>query len=233
MLHEVGSVYVPAQCSTSRPPSATPRRQPRSRPREVAGYRLRAGPGFPRSRRSWLLRARERYDGSGPEGMRRETIPIESRILRAAETCRAALETSPGLEGMQPHRRAIQVLAREAGTTLDPDVTAALVAALEGRPAVRRPPRPRPSCRPRGRRPHRWACRLAAVRRRGSGRFALILWFGRETTFSVDELVVFMTPRIRGCRACSNRPTATSTSPRGSSMRRSCRHSGPTTCRSA
>ena len=131
-LLEVGSVYVPVAVLDKPAADRDPEEQRAFSAREVAGYGLLVGSGIPEEQAQQVLRARESYDGSGPEGMRRETIPLESRILRAAETCRAALETSPGLEGMQPHRRAIQVLAREAGTTLDPDVTAALVAALEG-----------------------------------------------------------------------------------------------------
>jgi HD-GYP domain-containing protein (c-di-GMP phosphodiesterase class II) len=91
-----------------------------------AGYWLARRAEIPEHVCDWLLRVRERYDGAGPEGLPGERIPMESRIIRAACVCDAAL-AEPAAPGQERRRRAIEQLNARAGGQLDPRVVAALV----------------------------------------------------------------------------------------------------------
>jgi HD-GYP domain-containing protein (c-di-GMP phosphodiesterase class II) len=105
-MHEVGRVYGP------------------DADQYEAGYRLARGAGIPEEACTWLLRMRESFDGSGPESLAGEAIPIESRLMRA--TCVLHTELSAAAS-----QGAIERLEAEAGTTLDPRVVEALVAILK------------------------------------------------------------------------------------------------------
>ena len=114
----------------SLPRSATPPRRPRSTAHYEAGYRLARGAGIPEQVCGWLLRQRERFDGSGPEGLEGERIPVEARLIRAACICQTALAaTDPG-DDRPALERAHAALAAAAGSELDPQVVAALSAVL-------------------------------------------------------------------------------------------------------
>jgi HD-GYP domain-containing protein (c-di-GMP phosphodiesterase class II) len=131
MLHEIGLVYVPANL-LGKPASERDEAEAEAFDGHFeAGYRLARGTGIPEHACEWLLRARERYDGAGPEGLAAEAIPIESRIIRAACSCDTALARAEDAGDKQPARLAIERLARGAGNELDPRVVAALTAILE------------------------------------------------------------------------------------------------------
>ena len=130
-LHEVGQIYVPAAVLT-RP--ATERDADEHRAFEAhyeSGYRLARGAGIPEHACGWLLRARESYDGSGPERLRGDTIPIEARLIRAACTCQTVLAEPAEEDAVPAHRRAADRLSALAGSELDPRVAGALVAVIE------------------------------------------------------------------------------------------------------
>ena len=128
-LHGVGQVYVsPAVLQT---PAA--KRGMRER-REFdahyeAGYRLARGAGIPEEACDWLLRQRESFDGSGPEGLAGEAIPVESRLMRATCAFHAAV-TDPAPESEAPHLRGVERIKQQSGTELDPVVITALVAVV-------------------------------------------------------------------------------------------------------
>ncbi|MGH2985562.1 MAG: HD-GYP domain-containing protein [Solirubrobacterales bacterium] len=130
-LHEIGLVYVPANLL------GKPARERDETEAEAfdghfeAGYRLALGAGIPEHACEWLLRARERYDGAGPEGLAAEAIPIESRIIRAACSCDTALARAEDASDQRPAALAIERLAGGAGNELDPRVVAGLTAILE------------------------------------------------------------------------------------------------------
>ncbi len=130
-LHEIGLVYVPSEV-LARPASARDDAEIATYDGYFeAGYRLARGAGLPEAACGWLLRARERFDGNGPEGIADGRIPIESRLIRAACVCQTELST-PTLPG-EPSgsERAIDELARQAAAQLDPSVVAALTGVLE------------------------------------------------------------------------------------------------------
>jgi HD-GYP domain-containing protein (c-di-GMP phosphodiesterase class II) len=66
-LHEIGLVYVPLE-TLLRPDSARDDADKAAVESHFeAGYRLARGAGLPDVACGWLLRARERFDGGGPE----------------------------------------------------------------------------------------------------------------------------------------------------------------------
>ncbi len=73
----------------------------------------------------------ERFDGQGyPDGLMGEAIPIEARIVAAADTY-CALTDDRIFRSSRSHDEAILELERSAGTQLDPWVVAALIRALQ------------------------------------------------------------------------------------------------------
>lgn len=79
----------------------------------------------------------ERFDGGGyPEGLAGEEIPLGARIVAVADTFDALTSTRP-YRSAKRRRRALALLAAEAGTQLDPEV----VAAFRPRRLELRPPR--------------------------------------------------------------------------------------------
>jgi HD-GYP domain-containing protein (c-di-GMP phosphodiesterase class II) len=72
----------------------------------------------------------ERWDGSGyPDGLEAESIPIEARIVAAADAY-AAITTAAPFRKPRDHRAALAELRASAGSHLDPAVVEALVVVL-------------------------------------------------------------------------------------------------------
>ena len=95
--------------------------------------------GHDRSRREMLavLYHHERLDGSGyPYGLAAESIPIEARIVAAADTYDALTSDRPYRKAVTPVE-ARKVLMDEAGRRLDPRVVSAMFAALDTPPVTR------------------------------------------------------------------------------------------------
>lgn len=95
--------------------------------------------GQGRSRREMLavLYHHERLDGSGyPYGLAAESIPIEARIVAAADTYDALTSDRPYRKAVTP-REARKVLIEEAGRRLDARVVSAMFAALDNPPVSR------------------------------------------------------------------------------------------------
>jgi HD-GYP domain-containing protein (c-di-GMP phosphodiesterase class II) len=131
MLHEIGLVYVPTEVLGKPAAERDEAEVAAFEGHFEAGYRLARGAGIPEHACEWLLRARERYDGGGPEGLAAEAIPIESRIIRAACSCDTALARAEDAGHKAPAGLAIEQLALTAGNELEPRVVAALTAILE------------------------------------------------------------------------------------------------------
>jgi response regulator RpfG family c-di-GMP phosphodiesterase len=131
-LHEIGLVYVPREVLERPPTELRPQDAAALEGQFEAGFRLARGAGVPDQVCGWLLRTRERYDGSGPGRLAAAAIPIEARICRAACACAGLLaETGEGTPIAVRAARAREVLAATAGRELDPGVVAALGTALD------------------------------------------------------------------------------------------------------
>jgi hypothetical protein len=75
----------------------------------------------------------ERLDGSGyPGGLRGERIPLGARIIAVADTF-DAITSSRSYRRALPHRKALDILEREAGTQLDAGAVDAFRAYYDGR----------------------------------------------------------------------------------------------------
>jgi putative nucleotidyltransferase with HDIG domain len=72
----------------------------------------------------------EHYDGTGyPDGLRGESIPIESRIVTACDAF-SAMTTDRAYRRARPASAALKEMRRCAGTQFDPDVVKALSAVI-------------------------------------------------------------------------------------------------------
>jgi HD-GYP domain-containing protein (c-di-GMP phosphodiesterase class II) len=134
-LHEVGKLYVPAYVLGQDPAALTDDERAQLDGQYEAGYRVAHGAGIAGGVCGWILRARERFDGRGPDELAAEAIPVESRIIRAtcaADRVLASPEiASPGADIAKRRRKAIEELYARAGTELDPRVVAAFAAVLD------------------------------------------------------------------------------------------------------
>jgi response regulator RpfG family c-di-GMP phosphodiesterase len=131
-LHEIGLVYVPLTVLERRRAELDPRDAAAFEGNVEAGYQLAFGAGVPEQVCGWLLRARERFDGEGAEGLAAAAIPIESRICRAACTCaRLLADTDEHASVSDRAARAGEALIAAAGRELDPEVVGVLAATLD------------------------------------------------------------------------------------------------------
>ena len=94
------------------------------------GRAMLAGAGFPELAR-WVFHLHERYDGNGyPDGLASREIPVESRILHAADALDAMTRPS-AYRRHRPLREALAELSYCAGTRIDPLVAARLIDLVE------------------------------------------------------------------------------------------------------
>jgi putative nucleotidyltransferase with HDIG domain len=78
----------------------------------------------------------ERLDGGGyPDGLRGDQIPLGARIIAVADTFDALTSTRPYRPGCR-HKKALDILRKEAGTQLDPGAVAAFLRYYSGRRAI-------------------------------------------------------------------------------------------------
>ena len=135
LLHDIGKLAIPDQILDKHSPlDASEWTLMRSHP-ELGLSILGQG----RSRREMLavLYHHERMDGSGyPYGLGAEAIPIEAKIVAAADTYDALTSDRPYRKARSP-LEARKVLMEEAGRTLDARVVSAMFAALDTPPVTR------------------------------------------------------------------------------------------------
>jgi HD-GYP domain-containing protein (c-di-GMP phosphodiesterase class II) len=125
-LHRIGLVYVPAAIAAK---PAAARDEDENTVFEghfEAAYGLARGAGIPDEVGLWLLRQRERYDGTGPEGLGGDRIPLESRLIRAAAVCQSALAGANRDDLRSPVAQASAALTEASETELDPRIVSAL-----------------------------------------------------------------------------------------------------------
>ena len=78
----------------------------------------------------------ERLDGTGyPDGLTSDEIPLGARIISVADTFDAITSSRP-YRSASKHKKALDILAKEAGTQLDPAAVAAFQRYYSGRGSV-------------------------------------------------------------------------------------------------
>ena len=134
-LHEVGKLYVPAYVLGQEPDRLSDAERAQLDSQYEAGYRVAHGAGIAAGVCGWILRARERFDGRGPEELAADAIPVESRIIRvtcvADHVLAARSDDSTSADSAERRRQALTTLESQSGAELDPRVVAALKAVLD------------------------------------------------------------------------------------------------------
>ncbi|MDD5646404.1 MAG: PAS domain S-box protein, partial [Candidatus Bipolaricaulis sp.] len=123
-LHDIGKVSVPAEI-LSKPTSLTPTEFGLVKVHPEAGYEILRAISFPWPVADIVLQHHERVDGTGyPRGLHGDAILLEARILAVADVVEAIVSHRP-YRPAQRMERAVEELARGAGTLYDRDVVAA------------------------------------------------------------------------------------------------------------
>ena len=130
-LHDAGKVYVPAAILAKVEADLTSEEREQLESHWEAGAKLALGAGIPDDVCGWLLETRERFDGAGPGGFAGSTIPIASRVSRAACACDLAISAPGGAPAAERRRMALEELRAASGRELDPDVVEAIASVLE------------------------------------------------------------------------------------------------------
>jgi len=95
------------------------------------GHAMIAGGGMPEEARV-VFHVHERWDGGGyPDKLSGEDIPLESRIICAADALDRATRPTAHRKS-RPIREALAEVEFSAGTKLDPEITARLVSMVRG-----------------------------------------------------------------------------------------------------
>ena len=137
-LHDVGKVAIPeAVLGKPGPLDAAEWELIRAHP--AAGEEIVRGVAALREAAAAIRHHHERYDGTGyPDGLAGVAIPIEARIVAAADAFAAMTAWRAYCPPRTPEE-AVAELRRSSGTQLDPGVVAALLDVLDvgARPALR------------------------------------------------------------------------------------------------
>ena len=130
LLHDVGKIGVPTPVLLKDGPLNLEDLDQMARHSEL-GHAMIAGGGMPEEARV-VFHVHERWDGGGyPDKLVGEEIPLESRIICAADALDRATRPTAHRK-VRPLREALAELEFSAGTKLDPDVCARLVSMVRG-----------------------------------------------------------------------------------------------------
>jgi diguanylate cyclase (GGDEF)-like protein/putative nucleotidyltransferase with HDIG domain len=133
-LHDVGKATIP-ESILGKPGPLDEAEWEVMRTHPVIGEEIVLGAGAVREAAAAVRHHHERYDGTGyPDRLAGEAIPIEARVIAAADAYAAMTADRPYSSARTP-QEAMAELQRCAGSQLDPRVVAALLAVLG--PAVR------------------------------------------------------------------------------------------------
>jgi diguanylate cyclase (GGDEF)-like protein/putative nucleotidyltransferase with HDIG domain len=141
-LHDIGKLAIPDRVLHEAPPTEEGRALLRTHVTlgaDIVGRVSVLAPAV-----SAVRHHHERYDGGGyPDGLRGDAIPIEARIVAAADAWSAIRAGRAYQEALDP-TQALEQLRRSAGVSLDPAVVEALAAIVTAPQAAtsRRPGRP-------------------------------------------------------------------------------------------
>ena len=121
LLHDVGKIMI-SEHILGKPGRLTDQEFLQIRQHPVMGERIVEGVDFLRVTGSFIRHHHERFDGKGyPDGLAREEIPLQARILFVAETFDCLRSDSAFHQGL-PIDRSIEVITREVDTQFDPEI---------------------------------------------------------------------------------------------------------------
>ena len=133
-LHDVGKVHTPRELLT-KPGRLTDAEFELIKKHPGDGAEMVAEVGDPEIT-SMVRHHHERLDGTGyPDGLVAAEIPLGARIISVADTFDAMTSIRP-YRPASKHKKALDVLAKEAGTQLDPAVVAAFMRYYSGKRSV-------------------------------------------------------------------------------------------------
>jgi putative nucleotidyltransferase with HDIG domain len=133
-LHDVGKLHTPREI-LNKPGRLTEEEFEVIRRHPGDGAAMATGLGDPMII-AMIRHHHERLDGKGyPDGLAGEQIPLGARIIAVADTF-DAITSDRAYRRASSHKRALDVLAREAGTQLDADAVAGFVGYYRGLPTV-------------------------------------------------------------------------------------------------
>jgi HD-GYP domain-containing protein (c-di-GMP phosphodiesterase class II) len=130
LLHDVGKIGIPTPVLLKEGALNLEDLDQLARHSEL-GHAMIAGAGMPEEARI-VFHVHERWDGGGyPDKLIGDAIPLESRIIHAADSLDRATRPTAHRK-VRPLREALAELEFCAGTKLDPDVCARLVSMVKG-----------------------------------------------------------------------------------------------------
>jgi diguanylate cyclase (GGDEF)-like protein/putative nucleotidyltransferase with HDIG domain len=126
LLHDIGKMAIPGHIlAKSGPLTEAEFQKVRQHPR--IGAEILATVRFPSPVAPIVLNHHERWDGNGyPSGRKGEAIPLGARILAVADMFDTLTSDRPYHPAMTPEA-ALDLMAREAGRALDPDLVARFI----------------------------------------------------------------------------------------------------------
>ena len=140
-MHDIGKIGLPLGL-LMKPGKLTDAEFDRMKTHTLKGWDIARQVKALRDMGSIIRHHHERFDGAGyPDGLAGEEIPLESRIISAADTFDAVTSERP-YRGAMTVEEAKEELRRVAGSQLDPDCVEALLNVLERREIQVTPPAP-------------------------------------------------------------------------------------------
>jgi len=140
-MHDIGKIGLPLGL-LMKPGKLTDAEFDRMKTHTVKGWDIAQQVKALRDMSSIIRHHHERFDGAGyPDGLAGEEIPLESRIISAADTFDAVTSERP-YRGAMTVEEAKTELRRVAGSQLDPRCVEALLTVLERREIQVTPPAP-------------------------------------------------------------------------------------------
>jgi HD-GYP domain-containing protein (c-di-GMP phosphodiesterase class II) len=130
LLHDVGKIGVDDHL-LRKPGPLEPDEWEQMRRHPDMGHRLLEPVLFLKKSLTCVRHHQERYDGSGyPDGLARERIPLEARVVAVAESFDAMISDHP-YRAARPVAEALAELERCAGSQFDPAIVAAFLRVVQ------------------------------------------------------------------------------------------------------
>jgi putative two-component system response regulator len=130
MIHDIGKIGIP-DAILQKPGPLSPEEHRLMRQHPELGERIARPLGSAAALLPIIRHHHEAYDGSGyPDGLRRDEIPIEARIVAVCDGFDALTSTRPYRRGRRVSE-AVTILREDGGAQWDPDLVGTLVADLE------------------------------------------------------------------------------------------------------